>query len=354
MLYTLSWFARENPEQIQNIYNIIEYKSVSDFCLFHNKTVTSNEILNFLNNNVYSSYYRQIETKISKVFPNVNFYISNIYTFMLLKYIYDNNISKIIVDLSSSDYFNNYNNKLLNVYDIVLNLKDIKFFIPNIVTDVYISKQIDEKYNEIFNYTTNLFIRTPNLYKYYVDVKSTFEATIENFPKLFYIKFADIHTNGSNTSGSNINNINSINNNRNKLIINKYEKGITFGTFDLFHFGHDNILKRCVNFCEYLYLGLSSDQLNTKKGKTSVNKYEKRKNIIESLMNKYVDVVFKEESLEYKNLYIIETGANILIMGDDWIGKFDWVSCDVLYMERTPNISTTILKQNMHIVSNRQ
>ena len=351
MLYTLSWFARENPEQIQNIYNIIKYKSVNDFFLCHSKTVTSNEILNFLNNNVNSNYYRHIERKILKEFPDVNFYISNIYTFILLKYIYDNNINKIIVDLSIKDYFNNYNNKLLNVYDIALNLKDIKFFIPNIVTDVYISNKIDEKYDDIFNYITNLFIRNTNLYKYYVDIKSTFEATIENFPKLFYIKFADIYTNGSNTNGSNIN---SINNNRNKLIVNKYEKGITFGTFDLFHYGHDNILKRCINFCEYLYLGLSSDQLNTKKGKTSVNKYEKRKNIIENVMNKYVDVVFKEESLEYKNLYIIETGANILIMGDDWIGKFDWVSCDVLYMERTPNISTTILKENMHIVINSQ
>ena len=162
-----------------------------------------------------------------------------------------------------------------------------------------------------------------------------------NFPKLFYIKFSDIcPLNGSN--------VKSINNNKSKLIINKYEKGITFGTFDLFHFGHDNILKRCRNFCEYLCLGLSSDELNMQKGKTSVYEYEKRKNIIETGDEKYVDMIFKEESLEYKNNYVTEMGADILMMGDDWIGKFDWVLCDVLYMERTPNISTTMLKEQIN------
>lgn len=344
MTNTLSWFARENPEQIQNIYNIINYKSLQDFFLFHNKTVTSCEILFFLNNNVSSinsDYYNHIERKISNTFPNVNFYTNNIYSFIILKYIYDNNINKIIFNLSIKKYINNFNNNLLNVYDIVLNIKDIKFFIPNIVTDVYISEKIDETYNAILNYTTNLFVRNTNLYDYYVTVKSY----MENFPKLFYIKFAGI-------CPLNGNNVKSFNNNMSKLIINKYEKGITFGTFDLFHFGHDNILKRCRTFCEYLCLGLSSDELNMQKGKITVYEYEKRKNIIETEDEKYVDLIFKEESLEYKNNYVTEMGADILMMGDDWIGKFDWVSCDVLYMERTPNISTTMLKEQMNCQTN--
>lgn len=352
MTHSLSWFAKENPEQIQNIYNIINYKSVQHLLLFHNKTVTSCEILIFLNNNVNSEYYKYIERKISETFPTINFYTNNIYAFIILKYIYDNNINKIIFDLPIKKYinnYNNYNNNLLNIYDIILSIKDINFFIPNIVTDVYISEKIDESYNDIFNYTTNLFIRNPNLYYYYVSVKSKIETNTEtntetnmtNFPKLFYIKFSDIcPLNGSN--------VKSINNNKSKLIINKYEKGITFGTFDLFHFGHDNILKRCRNFCEYLCLGLSSDELNMQKGKTSVYEYEKRKNIIETGDEKYVDMIFKEESLEYKNNYVTEMGADILMMGDDWIGKFDWVLCDVLYMERTPNISTTMLKEQIN------
>jgi glycerol-3-phosphate cytidylyltransferase len=98
-----------------------------------------------------------------------------------------------------------------------------------------------------------------------------------------------------------------------------------------------------MQFCEYLYLGLSSDELNMKKGKTSVDNYEKRKNFIEEAQ--MGNEIFKEESLEYKDDYVLQTGAEILMMGDDWVGKFDWVSCDVLYMERTPNISTSMLKE---------
>jgi glycerol-3-phosphate cytidylyltransferase len=87
---------------------------------------------------------------------------------------------------------------------------------------------------------------------------------------------------------------------------------------------------------------LSSDELNERKGKNSVDNYEKRKEVIE--YTHLGDEIFKEESLEQKNDYVNQTGAEILMMGDDWIGAFDWVSCDVLYMERTPNISTTLLK----------
>ena len=87
---------------------------------------------------------------------------------------------------------------------------------------------------------------------------------------------------------------------------------------------------------------MSSDELNERKGKISVDNYEKRKKVIECA--DLGDEIFKEESLELKNDYVLQTGAEILMMGDDWIGEFDWVSCDVLYMERTPNISTTLLK----------
>jgi glycerol-3-phosphate cytidylyltransferase len=154
------------------------------------------------------------------------------------------------------------------------------------------------------------------------------------FPKLFYIKFPG--------------NLAHNNNDTKKLILSKYSKGITFGTFDLFHFGHDNILKRCRNYCDYLCLGLSSDELNIKKGKTSIYDYNKRKNMIETSCECYVDMIFKEEFLEYKDRYIKENNCDILMMGDDWLEKFDWVSCTVLYMERTPNISTTMLKEQMN------
>ena len=101
----------------------------------------------------------------------------------------------------------------------------------------------------------------------------------------------------------------------------------------------------CRSFCEYLYIGLSSDELNAIKGKNSVDNYEKRKTVIEEAQ--FGDEIFKEESLEMKNDYVKQMGAEILMMGDDWVGAFDWVSCDVLYMERTPNISTTMLKEQI-------
>lgn len=116
---------------------------------------------------------------------------------------------------------------------------------------------------------------------------------------------------------------------------------ITFGTFDLYHLGHVNILKRASLYGEII-VGLSSDKLNfEKKGRKPIYNYEMRKTILES--NKHVVKVFKEESLEKKREYIIKYKADILVMGDDWQGKFDDLKdiCQVLYLTRTENVSTT-------------
>ena len=328
MDHSLTWFASENPDQIQKIYNIINHKSVNDFHLFHTTTLLSSEILSFLSSSINSHLYKNIERLLTDEFPDIEFYANNIITLTLLDYISQNSISKIIVDISI--------NTIPSIeYDIISHFKDIRFFYPELVTEIYTSEKIDEKYNDdIFNYMTNLFCRTPELYNYYVNMKSSclYQSTCKNFPKLFYIKFSNTPDNLDGNSNS-------------KFLIHKYKKGITFGTFDLFHFGHDNILKRCRNFCDYLYIGLSSDELNMIKGKNSVDNYEKRKEVIEEAQ--FGDEIFKEESLEQKDDYIVQSGAEILMMGDDWVGKFDWVSCDVLYMERTPNISTTMLKEQI-------
>ncbi len=123
---------------------------------------------------------------------------------------------------------------------------------------------------------------------------------------------------------------------------------ITFGTFDLFHIGHLRILERAKQEGEYLIVGVSSDELNNKKGKKAVFPLSERIEIIQSL--KCVDEVFVEESLELKDEYIKLYKADILVMGDDWKGKFDWVSCEVKYLDRTPNISTTYLKNSIAMV----
>jgi glycerol-3-phosphate cytidylyltransferase len=117
---------------------------------------------------------------------------------------------------------------------------------------------------------------------------------------------------------------------------------ITFGTFDVFHSGHVNILRRSREMGDRLVVGISSDQLNfSKKGRNPIYPLRSRMNILHAI--KYIDQVFVEESLDLKREYIIEHQADILVMGDDWNGKFDQFAdiCEVKYLARTPSISTT-------------
>jgi len=122
---------------------------------------------------------------------------------------------------------------------------------------------------------------------------------------------------------------------------------ITFGTFDLLHIGHINILKQAKNnFSESveskLIVGISTDIFSfNKKQRYPIYNQEQRKIILESL--RFVDEVFFEESLDLKREYIEQYKADILIMGDDWEGKFDYLNdiCKVVYLPRTPSISTT-------------
>lgn len=117
---------------------------------------------------------------------------------------------------------------------------------------------------------------------------------------------------------------------------------ITFGTFDVFHVGHLNILQRAKQLGGQLIVGVSSDALNVaKKGRAPVYSQSDRMGIVAGL--KCVDAVFLEESLELKADYIRQFNADMLVMGDDWAGKFDSFSflCEVVYFPRTPSVSTT-------------
>lgn len=117
---------------------------------------------------------------------------------------------------------------------------------------------------------------------------------------------------------------------------------ITFGTFDVFHIGHLNIINRARLLGTELIVGVSSDNMNfDKKGRNPVYPEAERMKIIENL--KSVDMVFLEESLELKRQYINNYQADILVMGDDWEGKFDEFKdiCEVIYLPRTNGISTT-------------
>ncbi len=120
---------------------------------------------------------------------------------------------------------------------------------------------------------------------------------------------------------------------------------MTYGTFDLLHYGHINILKRAKSLGDYLIVGLSSDEFNELKGKKSVMSYEERKEILESI--RYVDKVIKESNWEQKVDDIIKYNIDVFVIGDDWEGKFDFLKeyCEVVYLPRTKSISTTLLKE---------
>lgn len=123
---------------------------------------------------------------------------------------------------------------------------------------------------------------------------------------------------------------------------------ITFGTFDVLHVGHLRILQRSRHLGDRLVVGVSSDALNfSKKARRAVFSQEERCELVANL--KCVDEVFVEESLELKREYVQKYAADVLVMGDDWAGKFDHLSdiCKVAYLERTPSISTTAVIEHI-------
>lgn len=126
---------------------------------------------------------------------------------------------------------------------------------------------------------------------------------------------------------------------------------ITYGTFDLFHVGHIRLLKRLRDLGDRLIVGISTDQFNMIKGKKSFFSYDERREIL--LACKYVDDVFPENEWEQKRDDVIKYKADIFGIGDDWKGKFDELSdvCQVVYLERTEDISTTDIKRALSKIS---
>lgn len=125
---------------------------------------------------------------------------------------------------------------------------------------------------------------------------------------------------------------------------------ITYGTFDLFHFGHVNLLRRLRELGDRLVVGCSSDEFNTLKGKSTVMPWVQRAEILRAC--RYVDDVFPEESWEQKREDIRRERADIFAMGDDWAGRFDALAdlCQVIYLPRTRDVSTTELRQMVNLM----
>ncbi|MBR1392897.1 MAG: glycerol-3-phosphate cytidylyltransferase [Ruminococcus sp.] len=123
---------------------------------------------------------------------------------------------------------------------------------------------------------------------------------------------------------------------------------ITYGTYDLLHYGHINLLKRARELGDYLIVVLSTDEFNwNSKQKKCYFSYEKRKQLLEAI--RYVDLVIPEENWEQKISDVQLYKADVFVMGDDWKGKFDFLKdyCEVVYLPRTPEISTTQIKKDL-------
>ncbi len=126
------------------------------------------------------------------------------------------------------------------------------------------------------------------------------------------------------------------------------KKVITYGTFDLLHYGHVNLLRRAKELGDYLIVAISTDEFNwNQKQKKCYFTFEERKKLVEAI--RYVDLVIPEESWDQKVSDVKEFKVDTFVIGDDWEGKFDFLKnyCEVVYLPRTPEISTTQIKKDL-------
>ncbi|PGT18399.1 MULTISPECIES: glycerol-3-phosphate cytidylyltransferase [Bacillus cereus group] len=124
---------------------------------------------------------------------------------------------------------------------------------------------------------------------------------------------------------------------------------LTYGTFDLLHYGHINLVRRAKELGDYLIVALSTDEFNALKGKESYFKFDERKMLLESI--RYVDLVISENTWEQKIEDIIKYEIDVFVMGNDWEGRFDFLKeyCEVVYLPRTEDISTTQIKSELSL-----
>jgi glycerol-3-phosphate cytidylyltransferase len=126
---------------------------------------------------------------------------------------------------------------------------------------------------------------------------------------------------------------------------------LTYGTFDLLHYGHIRLLKRAKELGDYLIVALSTDEFNAGKGKKAYHDYETRKKMLEAI--RYVDLVIPEESWEQKIDDVKKYYVDTVVMGDDWADsdRFDYLKdyCELKFLSRTPGISTTKIKEDLNL-----
>lgn len=124
---------------------------------------------------------------------------------------------------------------------------------------------------------------------------------------------------------------------------------LTYGTYDLMHYGHIRLLKRAKQHGDYLIVAVSTDEFNAIKGKKAYHDYETRKKMLEAI--RYVDLVIPENDWDQKLKDVEEYKVDVFCMGDDWEGQFDYLKeyCDVEYLPRTEGISTSKIKNDLGV-----
>ncbi|WP_147534579.1 glycerol-3-phosphate cytidylyltransferase [Bacillus marasmi] len=129
------------------------------------------------------------------------------------------------------------------------------------------------------------------------------------------------------------------------------KKVLTYGTFDLLHWGHINLLRRARELGDYLVVAISTDEFNAIKNKKAYHNYENRKMILEAI--RYVDEVIPENNWEQKINDVKNHDIDVFVMGDDWEGEFDFLKdyCEVTYLPRTVGISTTKIKKELLVTA---
>lgn len=124
---------------------------------------------------------------------------------------------------------------------------------------------------------------------------------------------------------------------------------LTYGTYDLLHYGHIRLLKRAKALGDYLIVALSTDEFNELKGKKAYHSYEERKEMLEAI--RYVDLVIPEDNWEQKINDVKEYKVDVVVMGSDWAGsnRFEYLNdyCEVIYLDRTDGVSTTKIKEDL-------
>ena len=287
----------------------IEYGDVFNTIKFH----INHDVKLTLNNTSFSDAYVSFNKIKTQIINNAaNLFKDHKYENNETLYNYNDFIkeftepNKVINIINFLKYIKQNKTKTLNILDekFLEFCPDIKFYFKDIHINFFMTNNIDTKYLILLNYVDQIFCSKKQNMEY---IEKYNELILHN-PKI------------------------------------EYTTVITFGTYDLFHIGHINILKRAKNYGK-LVVGISTDEFNLKKGKTSVNQLKQRKEDVEK--SGYADYIFDEESLELKNDYIKKYNCNLLIMGDDWKNAFNWCDCACLYLKRTPDISTTMLKTKL-------